>query len=69
MNFGLALEEIKKGKGMRLPHWKSDVIVRVQYPDAESMNTVPYLYVESRFERVPWKETYIELFSKDWQIV
>jgi hypothetical protein len=31
--------------------------------------TVPFLYVESRFGRVPWKETMIELFSEDWEIV
>ena len=26
-------------------------------------------YVESRFGRVPWKETFIELFSEEWEIV
>jgi hypothetical protein len=31
--------------------------------------TAPYLYVESRFGRVPWKETFIELFSEEWEIV
>ena len=25
MTFGDALEAVKKGKGMRLPHWKKDV--------------------------------------------
>lgn len=67
--FGLALEAAKKGKGMRLPQWRSDVVVRVQYPDEHSKMTVPYLYVESRFGRVPWKETMIELFSEKWIIV
>ena len=28
MNFGQALEEVKKGKGMRLPQWKPDVVIR-----------------------------------------
>ena len=31
--------------------------------------TAPYLYVESRFGRVPWKETMIELFSIEWTVV
>ncbi|MDR2810478.1 MAG: hypothetical protein LBB84_08005 [Tannerellaceae bacterium] len=31
--------------------------------------TAPFLYVESRFGRVPWKETMIELFSEDWEVV
>lgn len=46
--------------GMRLPKWSSDVIIKVQYPDKNSKMTAPYLYVESRFGRVPWKETNIE---------
>lgn len=69
MNFGQAFEEVKKGKGMRLPHWSSDVIIRAQYPDEHSKMTAPYLYVESRFGKVPWKETFIELFSENWEVV
>ena len=69
VNFGLALEAMKKGMGARLPHWKPDVVIRAQYPDKHSKMTAPYLYVESRFGRVPWKETMIELFSDDWVIV
>lgn len=69
VNFGLALEAMKKGMGARLPHWKPDVVIRAQYPDEHSKMTAPYLYVESRYGRVPWKETMIELFSNDWVIV
>lgn len=69
MTFGDALEAVKKGKGMRLPHWKKDVVIRAQYPDAHSKMTAPYLYVDSRYGRVPWKETMIELFSEEWEIV
>jgi hypothetical protein len=69
MNFGKAFEEIKKNKSMRLPHWKKDVLIKVQYPDENSKMTSPYLYVESRFGKVPWKETMIELFSEDWEVV
>lgn len=69
MNFGLAFEEAKKGFGMRLPQWQEDVVVRVQYPDEQSKMTAPYLYVQSRFGRVPWKETMIELFAENWVVV
>ena len=69
VNFGLALEAMKKGMGARLPYWKPDVVIRAQYPDEHSKMTAPYLYVESRYGRVPWKETMIELFSDDWMIV
>jgi hypothetical protein len=67
--FGLALEAAKTGKGFRLPSWQPDVVIRAQYPDEYSKMTAPYLYVESRFGRVPWKETMIELFSDKWEIV
>jgi tRNA U54 and U55 pseudouridine synthase Pus10 len=69
MTFGNALEAVKQGKGMRLPTWKPDVIIRAQYPDEHSKMTAPYLYVESRFGKVPWKETMIEMFSEEWEIV
>lgn len=67
--FGIALEAVKKGKGMRLPKWSEDVVIRCQFPDEHSKMTAPYLYVESRFGRVPWKETMIELMSDEWLIV
>lgn len=69
MVFGDAFERVKKGKGMRLPQWSPEVVIRVQYPDEHSKMTAPYLYVESRFGRVPWKETMIELFSDKWEVV
>ena len=72
LSFGKAFDTIRMDTeklGMRLPSWKEDVIVRVQMPDANSKMTAPYLYVESRFGRVPWKETMIELFSKEWGVV
>lgn len=109
MNFGQAFEQVKQGKGMRLPQWKEDVVIRCAFPPdmkdtragiahaictdvclalnkelteaqestiraavrnriGEQM-TAPYLYVESRFGRVPWKETMIELFSEGWEVV
>lgn len=69
MPFGEALEAVKKGKGMRLPQWSPEVVIRAQFPDEHSKMTAPYLYVESRFGRVPWKETMIELFAEDWEVV
>lgn len=69
MSFGRAFEELYNGDGMRLPTWKDDVIIRMQRPDEHSKMTVPYLYVQSRFGRVPWIPTTIELFSEDWEVV
>ena len=69
MSFGDALKLVKRGLGMRLPQWKEDVVIRAQFPDEHSKMTAPYLYVESRFGRVPWKETMIELFAENWEVV
>lgn len=71
LSFGMAFDILKKGEfsGMRLPQWKEDVVIRIQYPDEHSKMTAPYLYVESRFGKVPWKETMIELFSEKWEVV
>lgn len=79
MDFGTVFTAIKDAtlskventnkKGMRLPSWSEDVIIRVQKPDEHSKMTAPYLYVESRFGKVPWKETMIELFSDKWELV
>lgn len=78
VSFGNALEAVKRGKGMRLPSWKEDVVVRVKHPvscdrkeDAFILGlmTAPFLYVQSRYGLVPWKETMIELFSEQWEIV
>ena len=75
MTFGKAFDYIRQDENhyMRLPSWKPDVKIRVWFPwptekDNKREMTAPFLYVESRFGRVPWKETMIELFSEDWNI-
>ena len=69
MNFGDAFEAVKAGRAMRLPKWSEGVVIKAQFPDQNSKMTAPYLYAESRFGLVPWKETMIELFSEDWEVV
>ena len=57
------------GIGFRLPQWSPDVVIKLQLPDENSKMTAPYLYVESRYGRVPWIETNIEKFSQKWELV
>ena len=72
LGFGYALEFLKENEdnfGMRLPQWNDVVVFKLQWPDEHSKMTAPYLYVESRYGRVPWRETVIEMFSNKWVIV
>lgn len=69
MTFGLAIEAMKKGEMVRLPKWSPDVFISVQTPESRSEMTAPYFYVTSRFGRVAWIPTMIEMFSEEWAIV
>lgn len=68
VSFSYALEALKSGWMARLPHWSDDVRIVLQRPDENSKMTHPYLYVESRYGCVPWKETFVELLSECWEI-
>lgn len=69
LSFGEALNMMKHGKAVRLPHWKPDVRIMMQLPDEHSKMTHAYLYVQSRFGCVPWVVTQVELLSMNWEIV
>ena len=67
--YGHAFDAAFNGFAIRLPNWSDDVIVKAQFPDEHSKMTHPYLYVESRFGRVPWMPTQVEMFATTWQII
>lgn len=69
MQYEDALREVKQGKGMRLPSWSPEVVIRCQTPDEHSKMTAPYLYVSSRFGKVPWIGTFPEMFDCRWEVV
>lgn len=72
LSFGSALNIVIATKGilgMRLPKWKEDVVVKLMLPGDKSEMTHPYLYVESRYGKVPWRETFPEMFSEEWEVV
>jgi len=68
-SFGKAIEAAKYGKFFRLKKWEKDVYISLQKPDEHSKMTHPYLYVTSRFGRVPWIPTMVEILSEDWDII
>lgn len=53
---------------IRIDKWKEDVKVKIQWPDEHSKMTAPYLYVESRYGRVPWVPTQIEMLSEVYDV-
>lgn len=67
-DFGWALNSLREGNAVRLEHWAKDVHLKLQQPDENSKMTAPYIYVESRFGRVPWVATQIELLSESWEL-
>ena len=71
MKFGIALTMLQDGlcEGIRLPKWDDSVVIKMQTPDVNSKMTHPYLYVESRYGCVQWKETMVELFAENWELV
>ncbi len=70
LSFSAALVAVKaSGKGMQLPSWHAECVIRAQFPDEDSMTTHPYLYVTSRRGKVPWIPTQVEMFAQDWRIV
>ena len=69
MDFGQALMMLKNKTSVRLPQWKSDVYISIQFPDENSKMTHEYMYVTSRYGLVPWNPTQIELLSKEWEVV
>lgn len=67
-SFGQALEAAKNGGYFRLPSWSLEVVIKLQRPDSNSKMTHPYLYVTSRFGKVPWIPTMVEILSEGWDI-
>ena len=67
--FEEALKAMKLGKGARLKEWADDVYISIQRPDANSKMTAPYMYVTSRYGKVPWIPTQIEVLSSKWEII
>lgn len=68
LTFSEALQAMEVGYSVRLPKWSPEVRISIQSPDENSKMTAPYLYVESRYGRVPWNPTQIELLAQNWEV-
>ena len=75
MNFGQALEWLKKNKAIYRTGWNGKGMwLMLQTPDANSKMTLPYIYIEYpkghpaylNGSRVPWLASQTDILANDW---
>lgn len=74
MNFGLALEALKKGFRVARTGWNGKGLwLELQRPDAHSKMTLPYIYLNYPADaqntpgaRVPWLASQTDMLADDW---
>ena len=64
MNFGKAYSAMEMGAAVKRESW--DSYVELQIPDANSKMTVPYIYMTSFNQRMPWLPSQADLAADDW---
>jgi hypothetical protein len=77
MNFGHALEVLRRGKKVAREGWNGKgIFIKLQEPDDNSFMTQPYIYIDTMElqtdnpaapkGRVPWLASQTDLLAKDW---
>lgn len=77
MNFGAALELLKRGKKVSRSGWNGKGMwLEVQRPDVHSKMTLPYIYLNypdnaqnTPGARVPWLASQTDVLAEDWGAV
>lgn len=77
VSFSIALEAVKEGKAIQRRGWNgSGLVVKAQFPDENSMMTLPYLYIEYPLDakttpgaRCPWLASQTDIMAHDWVIL
>jgi len=80
MNFGLAIEAMRKGHAVARKGWNGrGIFCKLQVPDANSKMTSPYIYIDTTGLQtdnqdapkslVPWLASQTDMLADDWQIV
>ena len=83
MNFGLAIEALKKGLKVARAGWNGKGLwLELQTPDEHSKMTLPYIFmaypttpasetapVNHINARVPWMASQTDMLADDWSIV
>jgi len=75
MNFGQALEKLKKGESIRRHGWNgAGMWLDIQEPDLNSKMTHPYMVMHipkcpEGLRLLPWQPAQVDLFAEDWEII
>lgn len=80
MNFGQAIEALKKGNKVARKGWNGKgIFIELQVPDTHSKMTHPYIYIDTTGlqtdnenapkSRVPWLASQTDMLSEDWEVV
>lgn len=68
MDFSAALHALKMGRKVtRKDWWDKGVFCAVQFPDVNSANTEPYIYMIKGEKRFPLDLSCESLFAMDWR--
>lgn len=80
LNFGLAIEAMKKGFKVARKGWNGKgIFIELQVPDKKSKMTHPYIFIDTTGlktdnpyapkDRVPWLASQTDMLADDWYIV
>lgn len=80
MDFGQALAALKEGYSVARKGWNGKgIFVHMQRPDAFSVMTHPYIYIDTTGlqttnpdapkNRVPWAPSQTDMLAEDWCVV
>lgn len=71
MNFGQAIELLKKGELVSREGWNGKGMwLGLQVPDAHSKMGLPYIYMKTvTGQLVPWLASQTDVLAEDWTIV
>lgn len=76
VTFGGALYQLHAGQKVARKGWNAHHVLGLQEPDANSANTLPYIYMivgrdaaDMQGKRVPWVASQTDLLAEDWIVV
>lgn len=70
MNFGEALENLRKGLAVSRKGWNGKGMwIALQRPTSESKMTLPYIFMRTVDRQlVPWLASQTDILAEDWEM-